>query len=140
VTHSESLRDGHAEAGDGFALTRWFDHVATDLSPEDWLVDGRGIVFAHGKVRYVATWPDADLLDRLVVRLAGEAGIAHELLPIGVRIRRAGDVTFAFNHGAEPAKVAIPVDARILIGSAQLAPAGVAVWQCKAGLPRGFRG
>jgi len=133
VTRSESLRAGHAEPGEGFILTRWFDHVETALPAEDRLADGRGVVFAHGQARYVATWPGADLLDQLIVRLAGEAGIATIVLPAGVRLRRAGGVTFAFNYGAQAASVAVPDDARILVGSALLAPAGVVIWRCEAG-------
>ncbi len=129
VIRVESLRDGHAEAGEGFALTRWLDHVETALPAEERLADGRGVVFAHGAVRYVATWPEPALLDRLVQRLAAEAGLDASPLPDGVRIRRAGDIGFAFNYGAQAAAVPIPAGAAMLCGGPTLPPAGVAVWR-----------
>lgn len=128
VTHCESLRDGHSEPGDGFVLTRWFDHVDTALPAEDRLTDGRGVVFASGRIRYVATWPEPALLDRLIARLAAEAGIAAAPLPPGVRFRRAGRISFAFNYGTAPASIALPAGATLIVGTGTLPPAGVAVW------------
>ena len=131
VTRSESLRDGQSEAGDGFAVSRWFEHIDTALPAEDGLTDGRGVVFASGSVRYVATWPDTALLDRLVARLAAEAQLTTAPLPEGVRIRRAGNVTFAFNYGARPAICPVPDNAEVIFGEAALPPAGVAVWRTR---------
>ena len=128
VTRSESLRDGHCEPGEGFTLARWLDHIDTALPAEERLADGRGVVFAAGRIRYVATWPDAALLDRLVARLASEANLDAALLTEGVRIRRAGGVTFAFNYGVSSADVLPPDGAELIVGSAALPAAGVAVW------------
>jgi beta-galactosidase len=109
VTRAESLRDGVSEAGDGFTLTRWFEHIETDLPAEERLVDGRGVVFANAQRRYIATWPEADLLDRLVQRSAAEANIPADPLPEGVRTRRLGDVLFRFDYrSAEAGWSAVP--------------------------------
>jgi beta-galactosidase len=128
ITRVESLRDGVAEAGDGFALSRWFEHVETALPAEDRLTDGRGVVFAHAQRRYVATWPEPALLDRVVTRLAAEAAIAVVVLPQGIRLRRAGQVNFAFNYSSKSVALPAPAGTQFVIGSAALDAAGLAVW------------
>jgi beta-galactosidase len=129
VTRVESLRGGVSEAGDGFAVSRWLEEIETALPAEDRLADGRGVVFAAGRARYVATWPEPALLDRLVARLSAEAGLAAQLLPEGVRIRRAAEVGFAFNYSAASAPTPLPAGAQLIRGALALPPAGVAVWR-----------
>jgi beta-galactosidase len=116
-------------AGDGFTVRRWFEHVETALSPEEQLGNGRGVVYRQGAVRYLAAWPDAALLARLFARMAGEAGLAIESLPVDVRTRRAGGLRFAFNYGAQAATLPNDPGRMFVIGGAQLPPAGVAVWR-----------
>jgi beta-galactosidase len=128
VTRVESLRDGVAEAGGGFAIARWLEHVETAIAPDISLSDGRGIVFASGTLRYLAAWPDAALLKRLFRAMAEEAGLETADLPDGVRLRRAGDLSFAFNYAANPRAVPQPPTA-FLIGGESLPSAGVAVWR-----------
>ncbi|WP_231731208.1 MULTISPECIES: beta-galactosidase [Sphingomonas] len=129
IPRVESLREGLVEAGDGFAITRWFEHVESALAPEIALSDGRGIVYRSGAMRYLAGWPDAALLHRLIVTMAGEAGLAVADLPRDVRLRRAGELTFAFNYGPEVIDLAELTDRPLVIGEALLPPAGVAAWR-----------
>jgi beta-galactosidase len=51
-------------------------------------------------------------------------------LPPGLRLRRHGDVQFAFNYAPEEADIAalVPEGASLLLGRLQLPPAGVAAW------------
>ncbi len=130
VVRVESLGDGVALEGNGFTVTRWFEHVETSLDAEERLVDGRGVVFASGKLRYLAGWPDAALLERLFGRMAREAGLATVALPADLRLRRTGTLRFAFNYG--PDAVALPAElgaGGLLLGEDVLPPAGVAVWR-----------
>jgi beta-galactosidase len=105
VTRVESLRDGIAEAAEGFAVTRWREDVTSDLAPELTDGEGRGVVYANGNIRYCAIWPDAALLQLMVERVAGEAGVALLDLPEGIRVRRTRSHTFTFNYAAEPVLV-----------------------------------
>ena len=132
VVRVESLRDGCHESGADFTVSRWLEHVETSLQPEEKLADGRGVVFAPKKVRYLAAWPDRVLLTRLVRRLAAEAGLATTHLPEGVRLRRAGDLAFAFNYAAAPRPLPSNMGGELIIGETELAPAGVAVWRSRA--------
>ncbi|MFU7527585.1 beta-galactosidase [Qipengyuania sp. ASV99] len=104
VERVESLRDGVAENGDGFAIARWIEQVASDLVPEVALLDGRGVVYRNHNLRYCAGWPDRALLDRLLKCMAGEAGIDLIPLPKGLRIRRTATHLFAFNYSAQPVR------------------------------------
>ena len=129
VARVESLREGLAEAGKDFAITRWFEHVETLLEPEIVLQDGRGIVYRSGSLRYLAGWPDDALLTRLIGSMAGEAGLVTTPLPRDLRLRRAGDVTFAFNYGPTTVDLTRIAVGPLLLGERALAPAGVAAWR-----------
>lgn len=128
VVRVESLRPGIAELGDSFEIRHWLEHVESDSAPEDALLDGRGIVFHHGRLRYVAGWPDAALLGRLITRMAAEAGLKTTALPEGLRMRRAGGLVFAFNYAATKVDAPCRDGARFVIGGPEIAPAGVAIW------------
>jgi beta-galactosidase len=133
VVRVESLRDGLVEPGDGFAVTRWFEHVETALTAEVTLADGRGIVFSKDNLRYLAAWPDEALLDQLVTHMATEAGVSKVALHRDIRIRRAGQLVFAFNYGtAAVGLTGIHPDADMfdyLLGGALVPAAGVSVWR-----------
>lgn len=127
IVRVESLHDGVSEAGDGFAISRWLEHVESDLPAEFALDDGRPVVLRHGTVRYLAAWPDAALLAKLVAAMAQEAGVEAYDLPDGVRIRRAGSLIFAFNYGASLTTLE-DTPGRPLIGQAQMPPSGISVF------------
>ena len=133
VVRVESLRNGVAEAGEGFAVRRWLEHVETDVEPEWALQDGRGIVFANGPYHYLAAWPDQPLLRAIFGRMAGEAGLGIRNLPNGLRLRSTADHIFAFNYSDRPILVtdlgsSFDTD-RQLLGGETLQPADVAVWR-----------
>ena len=105
---------------------RWREHVESDLTPEP------AGVYRHSNLRYVASWPDAALLDVVFAAMAREANLPTTPLPPDLRLRRAGDLTFAFNYGSEPLTLA--ESHNYVIGGATLAPAGVAVWRNETSL------
>ena len=128
VTRVESLRDGVAEHGDGWSISRWREDVTSALAPEFALLDGRGVVYRHDNVRYCAAWPDGRLLDLMIQRIAGEAGIPLLHLPEGLRLRRTRSHIFAFNYSAAPIDTA-PLGLGIpVLGEVQLGQAQVTVW------------
>lgn len=133
VVRVESLRNGVAEAGEGFAVHRWLEHVEGDVAAEWTLEDGRGVVFADGRYRYLAAWPDQPLLRAILGRMAEEAGLSVVDLPDGLRIRSTADHIFAFNYSDRPTSVTdlgptFESD-RQLLGDETLEPADVAVWR-----------
>ncbi|MHA7820013.1 MAG: beta-galactosidase [Erythrobacter sp.] len=129
VTRVESLRKGISHDGDGWTISRWYEDVVSDLSPELALRDGRGVVYSQGNVRYCAAWPDRSLLDLLVGRIARETGIEITPLPQGLRLRRTASHAFAFNYSAAPIDTSPLGLGEPVIGEITLASAGVAVWE-----------
>jgi beta-galactosidase len=130
VARVESLRPGLEHRGDGFTVRRWLEEVESDLAPEDALEDGRGVVWHHGRARYIAAWPDAPLLARVLRRAAADAGLAATDVPEDLGLRSAGNLRFAFNYGPEPIDLAAvlgPLD--LVLGEAVVPPSGVAAWK-----------
>ncbi len=118
VTRVESSRDE----------PRWREHVEAAAGVSE--CDG---VYRKDNIRYLSRWPDAVQLAALFAEMAREAGIATTTLPADLRIRRAGNLTFAFNYGPDPLDLTatLPDAASFdyVVGGASLAPASVAVWR-----------
>ncbi|NNC72243.1 MAG: beta-galactosidase [Sphingomonadaceae bacterium] len=133
VTRVESLRDGAVEKGRGFAVTRWLEHVESCLDAEIALENGRPVLLANDRYRYLAAWPDRDLLGDIFRGMADEAGLATYDPPHGVRMRTIGTLRFAFNYADRPRRVSEFVDdvdeLAFRIGGDRLDPGGVAVWE-----------
>lgn len=130
VIRVESLRDGLVEHGLGFEIHRWLEHLDTALAPEWALKKGRGVVYRHQHVRYLAAILDESSLRQLFKTIAREAGLQIFELPEGLRLRHLGALRFAFNYSTQTLSMGdvLPVNARMMLGKAELAPAEVAVW------------
>lgn len=137
VVRVESLRPGWRAGGAGFSIRDWLEHVETTLTPELCLDDGHGVLYRQGNLRYLCAGPDERLLGGILQSLAAEAGLEPVLLPPDLRIRRAGGRCFAFNYG--PSALSLDGldlagsthDGHFLIGSADLPPAGLGVWDLR---------
>jgi beta-galactosidase len=133
VERVESLRPGLKEPTPFGAVERWLEHVS---GPAQILVRsdaGRGVHFAHGRAHYIAGHADAALRQHLLGAIALAAGQRCLALPDGLRLRRLGDVQFAFNYALEPVDLAdhIPGSDQFAykLGGRLLPPAGVAAWK-----------
>jgi beta-galactosidase len=93
-------------------------------------VEGSGVWFQSGKTHYLAGWPDGTLLLEIFGTLAAECGLQVRSLPQGLRLRRHGNIQFAFNYAPGEADISglIPDGASLLLGELCLPPAGVAAW------------
>ena len=87
-------------------------------------------VYRKGNIRYLSVWPDAAQLETLLSDMATEANLATTKVPPDLRIRRLGDLVFAFNYGPESLTLDGAHD--YVIGGATLKPADVAVWRAVA--------
>jgi beta-galactosidase len=133
VTAVESLRPGHSaplQASAGTVIN-WLEHVETELAPRLSTVEGRGVWFQSDRFHYLAGWPDDALMLEILGTLARGSRLAVRPLPQGLRLRRHGDVEFAFNYapGETDLSPLVPEGASLLLGALKLAPAGVAAWQ-----------
>ena len=132
VVEVASLRPGLAEhvIGDiSGTMSRWRENLETGphVSALADFDDGHAAFAQDGQCFYLAGWPDKPLLNQAMRHLAERARLEPVELPAGIRLRRRGGLTFAFNYGANPWNV--PVEpARLVLGSARLEPSGIAIW------------
>jgi beta-galactosidase len=89
--------------------------------------DGDPALVRAGRWSYLACWPDATLLAGVIRKMAARAGLAIETLPEGVRLRRRGNLTFAFNYGDEVFRA--PSGSPFLLGGPEVGPSEVAIWR-----------
>lgn len=114
---------------EGIAV-HWREHlsVANATRIDARFEDGWPAIVGSGKVRYVAAWLDHALHRALLRRAAHDAGVAVHALADGIRLRRRGNVMFAFNFGDAPADVPAPANASFVLGGPQIATGDVAAW------------
>jgi beta-galactosidase len=135
VLEVESLRPTLAPAlsidgVEGTAL-HWREHVrangATRVHAQ--FDDAWPALLTHGKVRYVAGWLSHALHRTVLQQAAHDAGLGTQLLADGLRIRRRGALTFAFNFGPKQAQAPVPATATLVLGQPGLNTGDVCVWQ-----------
>ena len=112
-----------------YSVGIWKERVETELEPEMTFSDGRGAAFRHKGYYYFAFWPNESLLVDFFDRLAGEAGLNPRQLPRGVRLRRRGDLVFAFNFSNQVSEISVPTKAHFLVGGKEVQPGEVAIWR-----------
>jgi beta-galactosidase len=135
VLEVESLRPSLTPAlavggVDGTAIY-WREHVrangATRIAAQ--FDDEWPALLTHGKVRYVAAWLSHALHRTVLQQAAHDAGLDTQLLADGLRIRRRGNLTFAFNFGADQVHAPAPANAVFVLGQAGLNTGDVCVWK-----------
>ena len=132
IPRVESLRPGVMEpvrfTGEQHAAQRWRETVEPGpaVSVDARFADGTPAIARQGRVRYLAAWFDAGLQRKLLRRAALDAGLAPVDLPDGIRLRRRGELLFAFNYTTAPHALAVP-HATWLVGNGTLPAQGVAI-------------
>jgi beta-galactosidase len=133
VTEVASLRPGLTEVVRGAAsgaVTRWRERIeltgAAEIDAR--FEDGDPALVRSGRWSYLAGWPDATLLAGVMRAIAARAGLTVETLPEGVRLRRRGDLTFAFNYSDKIYVAAAPAS-RFVLGGRGVGPREVAIWR-----------
>ncbi len=132
VTQVASLRPGLTVAVAGAQISgraeRWREWLATELPALASFADGTPALVQAGRRYYLACWADESLLAALLERvLTRDAELPVVPLPPQVRLRRRGDLSFAFNYGPEPWQG--PAQADYLLGGPHLEPQEVACWR-----------
>ncbi len=95
---------------------------------------GKAAVISHklgkGTVTYVGADTDDGLLEKTVIeKVYKEAGIQTANYPPGVMVEWRDGFWIGVNYSDQPYTVAIPVSAKVLIGTKTIQPAGVVVWK-----------
>ncbi|MEQ9437315.1 beta-galactosidase [Hyphomonas sp.] len=111
----------------------WRESVTSPADVRAHFPDGEPAWLQHKRCHYLACWPGDDLLDHVLRRLCEDARLSICDLGPGLRLRRAGNVQFAFNYGPEACdlrSICAPADeGAFLIGGAQIPCAGVSAWR-----------
>jgi len=130
VIEVSSLRPGANIAIQGAIsgnAERWRELVETSAEILAAFADNSPALVGNDNCFYLACWPDSRALRMLMELLCRKAGLSTIELPKGVRLRRRGDLTFAFNY-AETSWPA-PFGGEPLIGDASVAPRSFSVWR-----------
>ncbi|MCW5726972.1 beta-galactosidase [Parvibaculum sp.] len=140
VTRAESFRSYSAVPvrydNETFAFDRWREFVepapGTEVLAES--EDGHPALTRCRRAHYLAGGADGALLERIVERLAREAGLSVCALPAGLRTRRRGPWRFVFNYGPAPVDISpYFADRDFVLGAPMLAVGGVAVSRFSTG-------
>ena len=94
--------------------------------------DGRGALFARGKLRYLACRANAELADAVVREAMRAANVAETAPPRNVRVRRRGDLLWFFNYGPKPARIRNRIPGDFVLGGEKIPPAGVSALRVSA--------
>jgi beta-galactosidase len=129
VLEVSSLRPGLSEkvAGkiSGTAL-RWREYVETPSQVLARFADKAPALIANGNHHYLACWPDEKLLASSLKLMCSKAKLNPQPLPPHIRLRRRGNVTFAFNYGGK--SWTAPVNGKLVLGSKVVKPQDLCAW------------
>jgi beta-galactosidase len=134
VTSVETLRadcgGSIAYKGAAYESGRWRETI--EVGDADIIAtyeDGAPAAVRAGRSIYLATLTDDAFLTNLLVDLCAEADVQITPLPPTLRLRRRGELTFAFNLDSVSARAPAPTGAEFVIGGSDIEPYGVAVWR-----------
>jgi len=132
VVEVASLRPGLVEPVTGNVsgeVSRWREHIEPRawVSVEATFRDGSPALLRAGRFTYLGGWGDASLLGGMISSVAARIALPLMTLPENVRVRRRGNLNFAFNYGSDAYEVPLEAE-RIVVGTKVLPPSGVAAW------------
>ena len=129
VLQVSSLRPGLVEKVKGKVTgpaSRWREtldvHGAETLARFD---NGDAAFVAADNHHYLACWPDEKLLNSVMKLLAAKAKLKTLALPDGIRLRRRGNLLFAFNYGNKPWK--LTAGKTVVLGKREIQPQDLAI-------------
>ncbi len=133
VTQVSSLRPNLSEMVTGRGVSgraiRWREYVETtrDIDVVADFPIGDPAFSCSGRFAYLACWPDEALLARTLTWLTTSAGLATTQLPETIRLRRRGDLTFAFNYGNQ--RWSAPAFGKLMLGGQTIPQQSLSVWR-----------
>ncbi|HEU4740862.1 MAG TPA: beta-galactosidase [Meiothermus sp.] len=132
VTRVESLRPGvNFEVewnGQRYGSSVWKEWVESDLTPVAKFDDGKGALWQQNNLHYLAFWPTVAFLRAYLGHLANSQGLQTFSLPEGLRLRRRGHLTFAFNYGPYEQQAPASPQARFVLGGRTVPAHGLSIW------------
>ena len=109
-------------------VARWRELLETDLPADLIYEDGSPAMVTSGRISYLGAWLEPDLLRSVIREALERASVVTVDIPDHVRLRKRGNLTFAFNYG--PDEWHVPADVkRFLLGGHVVAACDVACWE-----------
>ncbi|PRY22598.1 beta-galactosidase [Aliiruegeria haliotis] len=103
IALTESLPPSVAEPlAQGGHVIRWLERLEGHADVVVETTSGQPVLVRRGPLHYLAGWPDAEALSRILQTACKELGIATTLLPDGLRVRDTATRRFYINYSPEP--------------------------------------
>lgn len=115
--------------GQRYTSSVWKEWVESDLAPVAKFDDGKGALWQHDNLHYLAFWPTVAFLRAYLGHLANRQGLQTFSLSEGLRLRRRGHLTFAFNYGPHEQQAPASPQARFVLGGRMVPPHGLSIWE-----------
>lgn len=133
VAQVSSLPPGFAESvtwkNKVYPVEVWQEEIVSDLEAAGQFVGGGGAIYCSERWHYLGFWPDPTFLMDYIEGVLVEFDIDVQHLPDQLRLRRRGDLMFAFNTSPEALKTPAPEGTSFLLGGAEIGSCDVAVWK-----------
>ncbi|MFZ0712086.1 MAG: beta-galactosidase [Terrimicrobiaceae bacterium] len=113
--------------GESYSAETWVEQVAGSLEPVARFEDGQGALFSHERFLYLAGLPDDRWIEDVMKMVASQQNLPIVELPKGVRTRRIGALRCFFNYNPFTVRVPALEGLEVLVGNADLPPAGVLI-------------
>lgn len=129
IIQVSTLRPGLSDTVTGAisgAAIRWRETVQTSADVLARFSNGDPALTEKDNMLYLACWADEALLSSVLALAADKAKLKTMPLPDTIRIRRRGNMVFAFNYGTEA--WTLPEGAEPVLGACELQPQQVAAW------------
>jgi beta-galactosidase len=129
VLEVSSLRPGLTEKVTGKVAgtaARWREYIDAQSEVLARFADKSPALIAKGHHHYLACWPDEALLASTLKLLCGKAKLKTQALPPHIRLRRRGNMTFAFNYGDK--NWTAPSKGQLVLGSTVVKPQDLCAW------------
>lgn len=102
VSYVETFASGSERALVGGGTVRtWLEAIETSEVVIEKTEEGSPVLIGDSHIRYLAGWPDAVAMVRIISDLARDAKLEVTTMPEGVRRRCTGSHEFIFNHNAQ---------------------------------------
>lgn len=112
-----------------YPVSIWREYLEGEGEPFAYFGDGAAAAYRQGRYLYLGFWPPVEFLLDLFEKLANKVRIPTVRLPDNVRLRSRGRFRFAFNYSRRTQKVPAPHEVQFILGSGELPPSGVAIWE-----------
>lgn len=134
VTRVESLppavRDQITWGNKGYSIGLWRERLeSAKAETQARFPDGEAAILSQGRTHYLGFWPEEDFLTDYLAALAESRGLAVQRLDDALRLRRLGDLIFAFNYGDKPLPAPAPEGSAFVLGGPEIAGHNLAVWR-----------